>query len=87
MANNGTFRKGDPRAGRPIGSANKLTRDLRQMILNALSEVGGQDYLAVQAEVNPAAFLALVGRCLPKAFGPKPSLKMKINLVSRDGPT
>src|SRR5262245_16078243 len=35
------------------------------MILGALEEVGGTQYLARQAEANPAAFLSLLGRVLP----------------------
>jgi len=36
------------------------------MVLGALTEAGGQKYLARQAKKNPAAFLSLLGRCLPK---------------------
>ncbi len=35
------------------------------MILGALSEAGGQKYLARQALENPGPFLALVGKVLP----------------------
>ena len=63
------FQKGStkpPGSGRKPGSLNKLTVELRQMILGALSDVGGQAYLARQAEENPQAFLSLLGRVLPK---------------------
>lgn len=36
------------------------------MILGALDEAGGQAYLVKQAKKNPKAFLALLGKCLPK---------------------
>ena len=36
------------------------------MIRAALDEVGGQAYLARQAEANPVAFMALVAKTLPK---------------------
>lgn len=36
------------------------------MILGALDDAGGQAYLARQADENPGAFLALVGKILPK---------------------
>lgn len=57
-----------PRAGlgRPKGSPNKLQADVRAMIHNALEECGGVEYLKTQARENPNAFLALVGKCLPK---------------------
>jgi hypothetical protein len=51
--------------GRPKGAANKMTRALKDMILGALDEAGGQQYLARQAEKNPAAFMTLLGRVLP----------------------
>jgi hypothetical protein len=35
------------------------------MILGALADVGGRDYLAAQAETNPSAFLSLLGKLLP----------------------
>lgn len=52
--------------GRPKGSPNKVNKALREMILGALSEVGGVEYLVEQARENPGPFLALVGKCLPK---------------------
>jgi hypothetical protein len=35
------------------------------MILGALDDAGGQDYLAEQAYNNPSAFMALLGKVLP----------------------
>ena len=51
--------------GRPKGSENKLSRDLKEMILQALDGAGGVQYLIDQADNKPAAFLALVGKVLP----------------------
>jgi hypothetical protein len=51
--------------GRPKGTPNRLTADVRAMILAALDKVGGVDYLVAQAERNPSAFLTLVGKVLP----------------------
>lgn len=36
------------------------------MILAALDDAGGVEYLKKQAETNPSAFLALVGKILPR---------------------
>jgi hypothetical protein len=55
-----------PGSGRAKGVPNRLTTALRDMILGALDEVGGQSYLVQQARQNPKAFLGLIGRCLPK---------------------
>lgn len=35
------------------------------MIINALDEAGGVEYLKKQSEENPTAFLTLVGKVLP----------------------
>ncbi len=50
------------RAGRP----NKVTKELKEMILGALDDAGGQEYLKRQAIENPGAFLTLIGKVLPK---------------------
>lgn len=62
------FPKGAKRpegAGRKKGQANKVTKELKDMILGALDGAGGVSYLQAQAESNPSAFMSLVGRVLP----------------------
>ena len=51
--------------GREKGTPNKLTKALKEMILGAIDDAVGQAYFAAQAEENPTAFLAVVGRILP----------------------
>lgn len=52
--------------GRPKGAKNKISGDIKEMILKALDKAGGEDYLLKQALAdNPAPFLALVGKVLP----------------------
>lgn len=63
------FQKGERRVGRQKGTPNKFTGELKDMILTALSEVGGVEYLKQQAKQNPAVFLALVGKTLPLKMG------------------
>lgn len=59
--------KGQPKTGgRKKGVPNKINADLKSMILEALSDVGGKRYLIEQAAENPTAFLTLVGKVLPK---------------------
>jgi hypothetical protein len=53
------------RAGRKRGVPNKLTGQVKEMILAALDDAGGVDYLTEQAEQNPAAFMTLLGKVLP----------------------
>lgn len=54
-----------PGAGRPKGVPNKVTTDLKEMILGALQAAGGEDYLKKQATLNPGPFMTLVGKVLP----------------------
>lgn len=56
---------GTPGPGRPKGVPNKVTADVKAMVLQALSEAGGATYLLEQARGNPNAFLTLVGKVLP----------------------
>lgn len=51
--------------GRVKGVPNKITGEVRAMLLEALDRAGGADYLLAQSQKNPAAFLTLVGKCLP----------------------
>jgi hypothetical protein len=51
--------------GRQKGTLNKLTSDVKDMIVGALSDAGGRKYLLAQAIEHPAAFMTLVGKVLP----------------------
>jgi hypothetical protein len=57
--------------GRPTGVPNKVTKAVKDMILGALEDVGGQDYLAEQAHENPSAFMSLVGKIIPNEVNAK----------------
>jgi hypothetical protein len=53
--------------GRKKGVQNKVTRQLKEMILGALDDAGGQDYLH-ECALDPktrSAFLTLLGKVLP----------------------
>ena len=58
--------------GRPKGVPNKIPAALKEMVLAALNEVGGVEYLMRQAEKNPAAFMTLLGRVLPTTLANDP---------------
>lgn len=59
-------RKPPTKRGSRKGIPNKITGELKSMVLQALSEAGGVDYLVKQAkQKNPAAFMALLGKVLP----------------------
>jgi len=62
--------------GRPKGSTNKTTALLKDMILEALDNSGGVDYLTERAQDprTASAFLTLVGKVLPMTVaGPGPN--------------
>lgn len=57
--------KGVKTGGRKAGSVNKFSGELKDMILTALSNVGGVEYLERQSNENPTAFMGLIGKVLP----------------------
>jgi hypothetical protein len=56
-----------PGPGRPKGVPNKVTAELKDMILGALDNAGGVEYLTERARdpKTASAFLTLVGKTLP----------------------
>jgi hypothetical protein len=64
-------------AGRVAGTPNKVTKELKDMIQGALEQAGGQAYLYQQALENPTAFMALIGKILPK--------DVKAEITGKDG--
>lgn len=59
--------KGRPKyGGRKKGTPNKLTAALKAMVARALEREGGVEYLREIAREDPAAFLALLGKILPR---------------------
>lgn len=78
-----------PTSGRQKGTPNKITADVRSMILGALDAVGGQQYLQAQARDNPQAFLSLLGKCLPKDLNVQGSGALEVRIIDptrRDRP-
>jgi hypothetical protein len=61
---------GGPRAGagRPKGSPNKVTANLKAMLLDSLDQVGGTEYLAKLAIENSSAYAGLLGKILPSVL-------------------
>ena len=75
------FKEGNKKpanAGRKKGVTNAVTKELKDMILGALDDAGGQKYLALQAVNNPGAFMALVGKVLPKDMNLKASISLQV---------
>jgi hypothetical protein len=64
---------------------NKITYDVRTMILRALDKAGGEKYLTEQAKANPNAFLSLVGKTLPKELNIDGQLAIGTAIIERLG--
>ncbi len=74
------FKKGHVKTGgRTKGSKNTIAVDVRRMMYEALEKAGGTEYLTDQANKNPKAFLALLGRTLPTEI--KAVIEQKTNVV------
>jgi hypothetical protein len=54
-----------PKGASRKGIPNKVTAELKEMILQALDNAGGVEYLVSKAETHPQAFMALIGKVLP----------------------
>ena len=83
-ANRTAFKKGEKKQNQGKRGPNKVTKALKEMILGALDDAGGQKYLAQQAIDNPGPFMALVGKVLPTTLAGDPSSPIVIQLVSYD---
>lgn len=77
--------KGKPGPGRPKGVPNKTTQLLKDAILKAAEEAGGEEgmvgYLTVQAMTNPQSFLPLLGKVLPMQLVGDVDAPIEINVT------
>lgn len=70
------FKKGEKRPNQGKRGPNKVTKELKGMILQALDGAGGVAYLQARANDprTASAFLSLVGKVLPMTVqGPGPN--------------
>ena len=77
------FGKGNP--GKPKGAVNKTTKELKEMILGALDQSGGVEYLVERANDprTASAFLSLIGKVLPMTVAGDPSAPLEIQVIKR----
>lgn len=79
------FKKGQKSGpGRPKGATNKINRELKEMILEALEQSGGVDYLVRKANDprTAPAFIGLIGKVLPMTIqgsGDGGALKLELS--------
>jgi hypothetical protein len=69
--------------GRKKGVPNKQTKAIKDMLLGALADAGGQAYLTGQAKTNSSAFLALLGRIVPQELKAELETKSTVIVVER----
>ena len=71
--------------GRPKGSTNKATAQLKDMILQALDKAGGVEYLERKANDprTASAFLTLIGKVLPMQIAGDPENPVGISIIER----
>lgn len=71
--------------GRVKGTPNKVTKQLKDMILGALDNAGGVDYLTVRANdpKTASAFLTLVGKVLPMQVTGVDGAAIRIERIER----
>ncbi len=67
-----------PGAGRPKGAPNKLSSDVKGMVLGALNAKGGQRWLEKQMDANPVAFMTILGKVLPTTIASDPENPLEI---------
>lgn len=51
--------------GRRKGVQNKVTREIREALIEAFDQAGGVAYLVERSKDQPVAFMAMLGRLLP----------------------
>ncbi|MDA1093708.1 MAG: hypothetical protein O3A25_10650 [Acidobacteria bacterium] len=67
--------------GRPAGTPNRVTRVLKEAVLEALDRVGGVAYLEQVALTHPQVFVALLGRVLPLTVKGEAAEPLTIQIV------
>lgn len=73
---------GKKTGGRQKGTPNKVTGELKTMVLTALDEAGGVAYLVKQAKQNPGPFLTLVGKVLPLTVAGDPQAPLTVRTMT-----
>lgn len=78
-------KKGGKTGGRVKGTPNKVTSDVKAMILGALKAKGGVKYLQNQADENPVAFMTLIGKVLPMTVNADVNNNLIVKIVELTG--
>jgi hypothetical protein len=75
--------RSQPRGGSRKGRPNKISKVIKDEVLESLKMVGGRDYLARQAEANPAAYLNLLAKIIPHQMkNEAPTVKFVVQTIT-----
>ena len=66
--------------GRAKGVPNRITTQVRDMVMEAIDNAGGVEYFDWAAKNEPKAFLALAGKCIPQMIDAKIDIDHKFTL-------
>ena len=69
--------------GRPIGSTNRVTKDLKNTILKTFKAIGGDKAYADWAKANPDEFYNQWIKLLPKQIDAEVSGVLQITAIER----
>lgn len=75
-------KKGERIGGRAKGTPNKTTKKLKDAIMHAFDEVGGQKYLVKVAQDDPRTFCTLLGKVLPNEI--KAEVNGRYTVITKD---
>ncbi len=75
--------KGKPRppgAGRQKGTPNRMTRDVREALVEAFERAGGVDFLLGVAQSDPPTFCRMLARLVPNEIAARlePEIRLRI---------
>jgi hypothetical protein len=81
----GAFKKGEKKPNQGKRGPNKITKELKGMILEALDNAGGVEYLERRANdpKTASAFLSLVGKVLPMTLAGDPENPIRFQVIER----
>ena len=68
--------------GRKRGVPNKISSDVKHLVLIALDLAGGEDYLTKQAHENPVAFLSLLSKLIPRDAARTQAEGIKLEVIT-----
>lgn len=70
--------------GRKKGTKNKVTRNIKEALLQSFEHIGGFEYLATQAYENPTAYMSLLAKLLPTQLEGSAENPIRLNLSKID---